>query len=188
MNFFLIIKVKNLNKILIEPQDSRVFSFKYNTVRNLYLLGDKEIKEWQNMTYNYSNIKYKTEFDWKMCYLAREKGPDMGFIEWYFDLGVKSNLQKLDLVFKWNCFESGLMKLSLFGIKTDNSESTIDLKEDSGSGIFRVCFTESNFKAFKLRAELCNGTGDCAWQHTQLFRQSLNQTDQYLFNATFYFN
>lgn len=45
-----------------------------------------------------------------------------------------------------------------------------------------------NSKQLILEAELAGGRGDVAWQHSQLFRQSLNDTKEYPFSITLTFN
>lgn len=38
-----------------------------------------------------------------------------------------------------------------------------------------------NAKSFSIKAIMTGGRGDCAWQHTQLFRQSINSDNEYPF-------
>lgn len=40
---------------------------------------------------------------------------------------------------------------------------------------------DRNLKTFSISAILSRGKGDCAWQHTQLFRQSITSNDDYPF-------
>ena len=139
-----------------------------------------------------------------MCYLARTSGSEQAHIEWQFDLidqlltNSQKKLSKLELRCDFNCFESGEIKLKLFTVLNSGDENCLVLeksKENSTKDLdcaydnneFVLNFKNQNVKSLRLRAEMCKGNGENAWQHTQLFRQSLNDTESYLFIARFHF-
>lgn len=156
------------------------------------------IKNWSTATYRHSNIQYKVENDWKMAYLARTSS-ERAFIEWLFALDSSQDLPfKLELKFETKCFESGQIKLVMEFINGDGSSREVVLSGESGQSADGVIIwkmvngrfsfelgTGKALKEIKLRAEMSLGNGDNAWQHTQLFRQSLKDTDSYLFDIVF---
>jgi peptide-N4-(N-acetyl-beta-glucosaminyl)asparagine amidase len=178
---------------------------RFSTVKNAYqcLSGNRlnqEIKNWNDGALSYSNIQYKVENDWKMCYLARTQGSEKAFIEWSFDLSSSdqnSKLNNIELKCKFDCFQSGRVMLTLFSIK-DGSENGLILDKSGGNShfsfyqmgdLFFIKIVEDvKLDGLKLRADLSKGDGDNAWQHTQLFRQSLNDHDLYLFDVCFKFD
>jgi hypothetical protein len=99
------------------------------------------------------------------------------------------------------CYENGEVKLSLLELSDNNIENVLLEKNRSNqNSMFTVNYVNGWFRvhpqvynnlytinSFKLRADLCKGNGNNAWQHTQLFRQSLNDTDKYQFELVFYF-
>lgn len=171
------------------------FILKYNTAKNEYLNGDQVVPDWKSVVYAYSNIRHKVEQDWKMCYLEREKGSLYGYIEWYFSLCLKA---KANLTFNWTVFESGEVKLKLVGIdEFGNKISEINLDKSNNQNQkdsfiefkyfddkFSINFNDK-VKNLILRAELDRGNGENAFQHAQLFRQSLNDKDKYLLTIEF---
>lgn len=93
-----------------------------------------------------------------MAYLARLEDTDSAEIVWKFDFS-KSNVKvkSYNLVFDKKTFGEGKITVSVEGIDGDASVE--------------------NSCGFQIVAKLSGGKGDVAWQHTQLFRQSLNSRD-----------
>ena len=187
------------------------FEAEYNTVRDSFYFSDendekKELKGWKNSAYSFSNIQYKIEHDWKMCYLARTQGSDNAFIEWLFNIDGKKVLEKIEIKFSTKCYENGQIDLNLILNQDDNQK--INLSENQSS-LSSSCLQQNNdtficlykdqvfhlnskknskIDSIKIRADLSNGKGDCSWQHTQLFRTSLNNTNEEdLFKIIFHF-
>lgn len=183
----------------------------YSTVRDVYSISSNNeekkdiIRRWSAGAHSYSNIIHKIEHDWKMCYLARTEGSSNAFIEWQFDLLADDpndkRLRKLDLAFESKSFESGKIELGLKVVLADglcrqfklNNEMTNDnlVVWSSNNGVYTIDLREFGsannlVKKVKVRADLSLGSGDHAWQHTQLFRQSLND-ERCLFDVVFYF-
>ncbi len=128
-----------------------------------------------------------------MCYLARTQGSEKSFIEWGFDLQV-DNLEKIEIKCEATCFENGEIKLSLLKIDDNQNGDKLTLEKNKVSQnlAFTANWENDHFKvitnkSFRLRADLTKGNGANAWQHTQLFRQSFNDADKYLFEIIFYF-
>ena len=190
--------------------ENNKFHIKYNTVKDTYTYSNKlnqakEIKMWKEAAFSYSNIQLKVENDWKMCYLARTTGSEKAFIEWGFDLddlkSTDKKLERIEIKCEETCYENGEVKLSLLELVDDNGENVLLEKNRSNqNSMFTVNYVNGWFKvhpqvynslytikSFKLRADLCKGSGNNSWQHTQLFRQSFNDTDKYQFELVFYF-
>ena len=144
-------------------------------------------------------MQLKTENDWKMCYLARTQGSDKSFIEWGFDLdGLHAEsgkkLDKIEIRCENVCYENGEIKWNLSNLVGVENSISMEKESVAHNSLFRVEWANDRFKvqmstakSFRLRADLSKGSGINAWQHTQLFRQSLNDTDKYLFEISFYF-
>lgn len=91
-------------KIKISAIENNKFHIKYNTVKDSYTYStksneSKDLENWKEGAFSYSNIQYKVENDWKMCYLARTNGSEKAFIEWGFDLDeLKSTDKRLERI------------------------------------------------------------------------------------------
>lgn len=127
---------------------------------------------WESGTFLSTNMFRKLERDWKMVYLARTEGSTEASIEWKFnfgDLHVKKILLRLDT----KTYENGSVKLLFLNENGAETQCLDDIKNQS---------------QFSIKAILWGGKGDCAWQHTQLFRQRSSEYDDYPFelNIIFY--
>jgi peptide-N4-(N-acetyl-beta-glucosaminyl)asparagine amidase len=133
-----------------------------------------------------------------MCYLARTNGSEKSLIEWYFE--IRNPLKDIDIKLDYKCFENGEIRLFVDLIKEDSSSETIELadKKTGLNDVVKCSFSNGRFvldlsgpipklAGIKLRAEMSKGRGENAWQHTQLFRQALNDSTNYLFDVVFNF-
>lgn len=193
--------------ITVDSSSSR-FGFKYSTAKNQYIswIGDDskttELRDWSSAAYSYSNIQLKVEHDWKMCYLARTTGSAKSFIEWRFEfdqnlLSGKKKLREIEINFDYKCFESGQINVAIGGLEGQKETDLMPLSHHASSehmscvqvkeNVHTISILNKSLTGLRLRAELSGGNGDCAWQHTQLFRQSITDSNC-LLQTVFYFD
>lgn len=97
-----------------------------------------------------------------MVYLARQEDSDYAEIVWKFNFS-KCNLKvkNYKLNFEKKTFGEGKIDVLLIDSKNNN----------------KIVNTLESCQDFEICAKLSGGKGDVAWQHTQLFRQSLNSNE-----------
>ena len=142
-----------------------------------------------------------------MCYLARS-GSEAAFVEWIFWILPSKSLSKVSLFLENKCYETGCVEWTLFWSEKSSDEFTtnenkvilnvannspsmpfkIEQQPDNASRYELTHFSNTKLVSFKLRADLSRGKGEIAWQHTQLFRQSLNDTELNSMDICFYFS
>ncbi|XP_031638055.1 peptide-N(4)-(N-acetyl-beta-glucosaminyl)asparagine amidase [Contarinia nasturtii] len=131
----------------------------------------KATKSWQSCAYRWENIFRKEERDWKMVYLARTEDANHAEIEYKFDFS-QLKINDISLKFDMKIYESGEIEVRFLhkGKVLPNFQSI------------------KNLDSFSICVKLTGGNGDCAWQHTQLFRQSILDADEFPFdlNITFF--
>lgn len=192
--------VIKLSRELVRPDNAqKCLTVKYVTATDTYYKNFEptEVKGWSKLTSRHSKVNMKVEADWKMCYLARTPGADKAWLEWQVDLD--GEVERLELLCHSTCYENGQIKwtVALAGVdssslqldKTKSPAESAHLRAESmGAERFRV-LAKSGLQGRRvvLRAELSGGQGDNAWQHTQLFRQRLDEKDQHLFEISAWF-
>ncbi|XP_055389982.1 peptide-N(4)-(N-acetyl-beta-glucosaminyl)asparagine amidase [Condylostylus longicornis] len=153
------------------------FNLRFSCVKNIYERFVKinnidniinSFKDFDSTTFTVKNIFRKIEKDWKMTYLARNENCASGEIIWKFDFqSANLRIKEYQLKFDTKTFESGNVIL----LVTDLSGSQ---KIEEANGLI-------------IKASLQGGNGDTAWQHAQLFRQSLNSNEYpFVLNISFY--
>ena len=122
-------------------------------------------KDWRSYHYLAENLFRKVEHDWKMVYLARTEDTDKAIIQWKFDFS-KNNLRIKEFNMQFNrvTYENGNIEI----IYLDENDKLLNSSDVKG------------LSKFSVKVVLTGGKGDCAWQHTQIFRQSIN-SDEYPF-------
>lgn len=92
-------------------------------------------------------------------------------------------MKNLSVKCKTDCFENGKVVWSL---QYNNNESF--LLEKQNDEYNRIDLTGKDVSLLKLRVDLSMGKGANAFQHTQLFRQKINDYQNYLFEIDFTFD
>jgi len=148
-----------------EEKLAKQFNVRYSSAKNVFeRLVDSGVIEtatdWKDWIYQSENIFRKVEHDHKMAYLSRSEDSTGGMMQLKFDFG-SFTIKSIDLKFETKTFESGNIALELL----DSDDKIVTKEKINGTNKFSV------------RARLSGGKGDCAWQHAQVFRQSLTSND-----------
>ncbi|XP_035537083.1 peptide-N(4)-(N-acetyl-beta-glucosaminyl)asparagine amidase isoform X3 [Morone saxatilis] len=157
-----------------KEKGDRLLHVRYSATKDQYcrVSNDSEvIQSWDQCVWNKDSVFRKVESDWQMVYIARTEGSSMGRISWKFDFapaGLK--IKSLSVMASSQTFHSGKVcwQLQAGPITT----------EFSGDGKMQSFQSLSGSSEFIVVAGLSGGEGETSWQHTQLFRQSLKQTEE----------
>ena len=148
----------------------------YNRVSN----DNEKTAGWKSCVFDSKHVFRKEETDWKMVYLARLENSNSGSVSWKVDLGGDGFVVDwINVEVHSTCFQSGVATWKLTGNDTKSvsvapgSVQTVEAL----SGCSSVCLT----------VELAGGEGSVAWQHAQLFRQALDETEQFPFHLQVFF-
>lgn len=151
---------------------NKKFELKYSTAMDKYIHDNIIRKGWQNGVYNYSSLFRKEELDWKRVYLCREENCEKSTIEWRFDFtSTDLTVQSITLICTSALFNNGQIEWKLIGndftmnlpVYENIQEVVIDQMDGANSVILSAC--------------LFGGSGDLAWQHSQIFRQSIHDQE-----------
>nr|KAF6420872.1 N-glycanase 1 [Molossus molossus] len=146
----------------------------YNIVKDRYVRvsnNNQTISGWEKGVWTTESIFRKVETDWNMVYLARKEGSSYASISWKFECGsVGLKLDSISIRTSSQTFQTGTVQWRL--------RSGVAQVELLGDKILRSYNDFSGATEIILEAELSRGDGDVAWQHTQLFRQSLNDHEE----------
>ncbi|XP_032038098.1 peptide-N(4)-(N-acetyl-beta-glucosaminyl)asparagine amidase [Aythya fuligula] len=152
-----------------KEKTSKLFHLTYNIVEDSYIRisnNNEKITGWEAGVWKAESIWRKVETDWKMVYLARKEGSSSASISWKFECksaGLK--IENVSIRTSSQTFQSGKIKWRVYSPTTE-----IALLGDKN-----LC-SYSDFcgaTEVTLEAILNGGDGETAWQHTQLFRESL---------------
>ncbi|XP_017361703.1 peptide-N(4)-(N-acetyl-beta-glucosaminyl)asparagine amidase isoform X1 [Cebus imitator] len=146
----------------------------YNIVKDCYVRvsnNNQTISGWENGVWKMESIFRKVETDWHMVYLARKEGSSFAYISWKFECGsVGLKVDSISIRTSSQTFQTGTIEWKL---RSDTAR--VELTGDKNLHSYADF---SGATEVILEAELSGGDGDIAWQHTQLFRQSLNDHEE----------
>jgi len=176
-------ELQESKNIIWTPTETEVankkFELKYCTVLDLYMHGDTIVKGWENGVYSSSSLFRKEELDWNMFYLCRKENCEKSTIEWQFDFSSTDLvIQRIILFYTTALFNNGKVEWKLISndltinLPIIKNEKEVIVDQINGSNIV------------SLSACLSGGSGELAWQHSQIFRQSLND-HEYPFQISF---
>ncbi|XP_014205017.1 peptide-N(4)-(N-acetyl-beta-glucosaminyl)asparagine amidase [Copidosoma floridanum] len=163
------------------PQGVKSYELVYSIVSDTYVARDSgnnkvltEKQKWQDgIATTDGGVFRKEEQDWNMVYLARSPGSAAGEVTWTLVVEDTANVHvdsvKLQAVTA--TFNGAALRWKITGIIGSNvGESKVVVVDSSEN------FETQDLKgAIKLSVSvtMSGGEGDVAWQHAQLFRQSL---------------
>ncbi|KAF6313197.1 N-glycanase 1 [Rhinolophus ferrumequinum] len=146
----------------------------YNIVKDRYVRvsnNNQTISGWENGVWKMESMFRKVETDWNMVYLARKEGSSYAYISWKFECGsVGLKIDSISIRTSSQTFQTGTIQWKL---QSDTAQVEL-----SGDKTLRSYHDFSGATEVILEAELSRGDGVVAWQHTQLFRQSLNDHEE----------
>ncbi|XP_051927064.1 peptide-N(4)-(N-acetyl-beta-glucosaminyl)asparagine amidase isoform X1 [Hippocampus zosterae] len=146
----------------------------YNNTKDQYcrISNDFEIIHcWDRCAWNRESVFRKVENDWQMVYIARIEGSSVGQISWKFDFGpAKLSVKSVSIRTSSQTFSLGEVSWLL--------QSGMIITEFSGDGSMQSFQCLNSSSEFTVTAQLRGGEGNASWQHAQLFRQSLRDTEE----------
>ncbi|XP_021503743.1 peptide-N(4)-(N-acetyl-beta-glucosaminyl)asparagine amidase isoform X2 [Meriones unguiculatus] len=165
---------KQRKETLFNPSEnekiSKQFHLCYDIVKDHYIRvsdNNANISGWENGVWKMESIFRKVETDWNMVYLARKEGSSFAYISWKIECGSAGlKIDTISIRTSSQTFETGSVSWRL---RSDTAQ--VKLQGDKNLHSYNDF---SGATEVTLEAELSRGDGDAAWQHTQLFRQSLN--------------
>uniref|UniRef100_A0A668A2K2 Peptide-N(4)-(N-acetyl-beta-glucosaminyl)asparagine amidase n=1 Tax=Myripristis murdjan TaxID=586833 RepID=A0A668A2K2_9TELE len=129
------------------------------------------IQGWDQCVWKKDSVFRKVEHDWQMVYIARTEGSSLGRISWKFDFApVGLKMKAVSIMAQSQTFHSGKV---CWCLRLDQKTT-----EFSGDGKMQSFPSLSGSSEFVIEAELSSGDGESSWQHAQLFRQSLKETEE----------
>lgn len=157
-----------------KEKSEKLLHIRYNASKDQYcrVSDDQQaITGWDQCVWQTEAVFRKEESDWQMVYLARTEGSSTGRVSWKVDLSpVGMKIKSVTVMALSQTFHSGTVCWKLLSGQTS--------ADFSGDGKVQSFPSLSGSTEFIIVAELCGGDGDAAWQHAQLFRQSLKETDE----------
>ncbi|XP_049606380.1 peptide-N(4)-(N-acetyl-beta-glucosaminyl)asparagine amidase isoform X2 [Syngnathus scovelli] len=146
----------------------------YNAAKDQYcrISNDFEIIHcWDQCVWRKESVFRKLENDWHMVYIARMEGSSVGQISWKFDFAPsKLTVKSVSMRASSQTFNFGNVSWLL--------QSGTTATEFSGDGSMQSFQCLNGSSEFTVTAQLSGGEGNVSWQHAQLFRQSLKETEE----------
>ncbi|XP_073319657.1 peptide-N(4)-(N-acetyl-beta-glucosaminyl)asparagine amidase [Pagrus major] len=157
-----------------KEKSDRLLHVRYSASKDQYCRvsnNSEVIQSWDQCVLRKESVFRKVEDDWQMVYIARTEGSSMGTISWKFDLapaGLK--IKSVSVMASSQTFHSGKV---CWHLQTGQITT-----EFSGDGKMQSFQSLSGSSEITVVAGLSDGEGETSWQHAQLFRQSLKQTEE----------
>lgn len=158
---------------------NKKFELKYSTAMDRYVHDNIIHDGWKSGLYSYNSLFRKEEFDWEIVYLCREENCEKSTIEWRFDFSASGLvIHDMTLICTTALFNNGQVEWKLVGNHTSMQLPVME----NNKGVHIDQMNGSDY--ITLSACLFGGSGNSAWQHSQIFRQSINNQD-YPFQISF---
>uniref|UniRef100_A0A4W4H6J3 Peptide-N(4)-(N-acetyl-beta-glucosaminyl)asparagine amidase n=1 Tax=Electrophorus electricus TaxID=8005 RepID=A0A4W4H6J3_ELEEL len=152
---------------------AKLFHLQYNVTKDCYcrvLSGQEKIPGWETGVWKRESVFRKEEHDWQMVYLARTEGSPSGRVCWRVAcVPVGMRIKAVSIRAVSQTFHSGSVRWSV-----RSAQTTIEFP---GDGEMHSLAGLSGSAELVVEAELSGGDGEGAWQHAQLFRQSVKESE-----------
>ncbi|XP_005092800.1 peptide-N(4)-(N-acetyl-beta-glucosaminyl)asparagine amidase [Aplysia californica] len=166
-------------------RESEIIHVCYNCAEDKYVRkssGNAQQVGWLACVNSSSNVVRKEEHDWKMVYLARQNGGSSAEISWKFDVtDTDLRISKMELKASTAVYENGKISWQICAGDNCFSQNGASLQDF-------MTFDLHGTKTLTITAVMRGGKGDVAWQHTQLFRQSLQTQGEFPFEVRLFLN
>ncbi|XP_066531428.1 peptide-N(4)-(N-acetyl-beta-glucosaminyl)asparagine amidase-like isoform X2 [Hoplias malabaricus] len=150
------------------------FHLQYNATTDTYCRvhnGKEEIRGWRKCVWNQENVFRNEEDEWQTVYLSRKECNPSGKVSWKLNCApVGMKIKAVSVRTFSQTFHSGSVLL-----RVRSGETRVMFP---GDGELRPLKHLSGFSELVLEAELSGGDGMLAWQHAQIFRQTLKETEK----------
>uniref|UniRef100_A0A6G1S633 Peptide-N(4)-(N-acetyl-beta-glucosaminyl)asparagine amidase n=1 Tax=Aceria tosichella TaxID=561515 RepID=A0A6G1S633_9ACAR len=199
------ISAKKGTVVKIKPNDSKkedsepIFALYYNCDKNAYQSTANEyrnLSNWSCLVYEYENLDFKYERDWKTSYVARyECCPHnhAGRVRWRFDLNdlVDLDWHTVEILVTGKLYPDTSISITITGYKSEDCSNASSNKELSLNQLAKITRAELSpeTKYMDILVVMSGGFEDdgVAWQKPQLFRQTRGQNaDQPALSLKFY--
>ncbi|XP_039276508.1 peptide-N(4)-(N-acetyl-beta-glucosaminyl)asparagine amidase isoform X2 [Nilaparvata lugens] len=162
-----------------EEIESKLMIISYDCVKDEYsrACGEKQfstcISGWKRGLRSYDGIFRKEEMDWKKVYLCRTEESSVGSLVWEFNLdSCGLEFESVDIAFSAQTFSENA------SITLDASTPDEVIHSTPVSNMWHQTLPGVNGKtSLVVKVLLKGGEGDHAWQHAQVFRQSMDSSE-----------
>ncbi|KAM8840368.1 peptide-N(4)-(N-acetyl-beta-glucosaminyl)asparagine amidase isoform 2-T2 [Spinachia spinachia] len=157
-----------------KEKNDRLLHVRYSATKDQYCRVSNNcevIRSWAQCAWKKESVFRKVEDDWQMVYITRTEGSSVGKISWKFDFtpaGLK--IKSVSITASSQTFHSGQVCWHL-----EAGQSTTEFPGDGKTQSFQSL---SGSSEFIVAAILGGGEGESSWQHSQLFRCSLKETEE----------
>ncbi|XP_062385128.1 peptide-N(4)-(N-acetyl-beta-glucosaminyl)asparagine amidase [Sardina pilchardus] len=149
-------------------KSERVFRLSYNVVTDSYTRAGEVIRGWDTAAWRREAVFRKEETDWNKVYLARTEGSSVGRVSWRLDCAAAGmRIRTATVTTHTQTFESGRARCSVC-----SGQNSTDLPGDGEAHTFPGL---AGATEMVVTVDLDGGS---SWQHAQLFRQGLEETDK----------
>ncbi|XP_044027151.1 peptide-N(4)-(N-acetyl-beta-glucosaminyl)asparagine amidase [Siniperca chuatsi] len=157
-----------------KEKSDRLLHVHYSATKDQYCRvsnNSEVIQNWDQCVWRKESVLRKVENDWQMVYIARTEGSSLGRISWKFDFAAAGmKIKSVSIMASSQTFHSGKVCWHL--------QAGQITTEFSGDGKLQSFQSLSGCSGFIVGAGLSGGEGETSWQHSQLFRQSLKETEE----------
>lgn len=121
-----------------------------------------------------------------MVYLARFEDTENAKIKWTFDFNENSlRIKDIHIKCDTKCFENGVIDIRYLHKRKRYQEFIVlvfmSIFFFFAERVLPNLECAKGMSEFSIEILMSGGKGECAWQHTQLFRQSMTSRDEYPF-------